>query len=114
MIATTLRADISHSFVELSAQCGEEYKAHVDCIDSNNQTYSKCRATQAALDKCALDKLVCRVVYWLMARVRVIYPHSMILASMIFTDLIFFVLLMQHPSLCYFLSCCTLIVYIRV
>jgi len=36
----------------------QEFQAHVDCLENNNQTFFNCRRPEQKLNSCIFDKLV--------------------------------------------------------
>lgn len=39
--------------------CLEQFEAHWNCLETNNQEYYACRKPERSLNKCMFEKLVC-------------------------------------------------------
>ncbi|KAI3406441.1 NdufA8 [Candida oxycetoniae] len=42
---------------DLNKYCFDEFKLHYDCLEQNNQYFSRCRASEGVLSKCVFDNL---------------------------------------------------------
>lgn len=54
-----------YSIKDINTHCMQEFQAHVDCLENNNQTFFNCRRPEQKLNGCIFDKLV-----------RSDYPHG--------------------------------------
>ncbi|KAJ5677105.1 NADH-ubiquinone oxidoreductase 20.8 kDa subunit [Penicillium maclennaniae] len=43
---------------DINTHCMQEFQAHVDCLENNNQTFFNCRRPEQKLNSCIFDKLV--------------------------------------------------------
>lgn len=42
---------------DINKHCFDEFKLHYECLEQNNQYFSRCRASEGVLSKCVFDKL---------------------------------------------------------
>lgn len=42
---------------DINKHCFDEFKLHYDCLEQNNQYFSRCRASEGVLSKCVFDNL---------------------------------------------------------
>ncbi|KAF6051448.1 hypothetical protein FOB58_001508 [Candida parapsilosis] len=42
---------------DLNKYCFDEFKLHYECLEQNNQYFSRCRASEGVLSKCVFDNL---------------------------------------------------------
>jgi hypothetical protein len=47
-----------YSIKDINTHCMQEFQAHVDCLENNNQTFFNCRRPEQKLNGCIFDKLV--------------------------------------------------------
>lgn len=47
-----------YSIKDINTHCMQEFQAHVDCLENNNQTFFNCRRPEQKLNSCIFDKLV--------------------------------------------------------
>jgi hypothetical protein len=55
-------ADWTNSIKDINTHCMQEFQAHVDCLENNNQTFFNCRRPEQKLNSCIFDKLVCSII----------------------------------------------------
>lgn len=53
-----LLADIHGSIEDINKSCLEQFRAHYECLDNNNQQLWQCRPAEWRLNKCVFHNLV--------------------------------------------------------
>lgn len=51
-------ADVYDSIEDINKSCLEEFRAHYECLDNNNQQLWQCRPAEWRLNKCVFHNLV--------------------------------------------------------
>lgn len=53
-----LLADVHGSIEDINKSCLEQFRAHYECLDNNNQQLWQCRPAEWRLNKCVFHNLV--------------------------------------------------------
>jgi hypothetical protein len=57
-------ADCHLRIKDINANCLDQFKAHWECLENNNQQMWQCRQKEWSLNKCVFEKLVCHGRGW--------------------------------------------------